>query len=466
MVEWKKMLFCVICFVVVMLMPIEWIPLAGINIVQQRLLAIFVLAALLWVLEPIPVFATSLLIISLLLTLISNQGLAPAISAIQQQDPALLLHYKSIFAAFSSPIIILFLGGFALAVAATKYELDINLARVLLKPFGTQPKFVMLGLMLITAVFSMFMSNTATTVMMLAILAPVLSGLSDEDPGVRGLVLAVPVAANVGGIGTPIGTPPNAIALQYLVGEHSVSFGTWMAFAIPFVIVMLAFAWVLLQKLFPTQSAEVKVNIDSKFRRSPQAWIVYITFATTILLWLTTKLHGMNAYVVAILPLTVFTMTRIITKEDLKKFNWDVIWLVAGGIAIGAALENTGLASSLAHSVDYSVMTVFWIIVSLAILCWMMANFMSNTATANLLMPIAAAMATTLSASGQLEDVRLLLIIVAMSASMGMVLPVSTPPNALAYASGKISNGDMAKVGVIVSSLGILILLVVAKLML
>ncbi|GAA5215584.1 SLC13 family permease [Corallincola platygyrae] len=464
MIEWKKMLVCLVCFGAVLLMPADWIPLAGINIVQQRLLAIFVLAALLWVLEPIPVFATSLLIITLLLTLISNQGLAPAISAIEQQDPSLLLHYKSIFAAFSSPIIILFLGGFALAVAATKYELDINLARVLLKPFGTQPRNVMLGLMLITAIFSMFMSNTATTVMMLAILAPVLQGLPDEDPGIRGLVLAVPVAANIGGIGTPIGTPPNAIALQYLVGENAVSFGTWMAFAIPFVVVLLTFGWVLLQKLFPAKTDKVQVNINSKFRRSPQAWIVYVTFAATILLWLTTKLHGMNAYVVAILPLTVFTMTRIITKEDLRKFNWDVIWLVAGGIAIGAALENTGLASALAHGVDYSVMTVFWIIVTLSILCWMMANFMSNTATANLLMPIAAAMATTLSSSGQLEDTRVLLVIVAMSASMGMVLPVSTPPNALAYASGKITTGDMAKVGIIISSTGILILLGVAKL--
>jgi sodium-dependent dicarboxylate transporter 2/3/5 len=324
----------------------------------------------------------------------------------------------------------------------------------------------MLGLMLITAIFSMFMSNTATTVMMLAILTPVLNGLPDNDPGVKGLVLAIPVAANIGGIGTPIGTPPNAIALQYLTADQSISFGVWMAFALPFVVILLALAWLLLQKLFPAQAPAIQVNIDSKFRRSPQAYIVYGTFTVTILLWLTTALHGMNSYVVAIFPLTLFTLTRIITKEDLKRFNWDVIWLVAGGIAIGSALEDTGLASSLAHSVDYSVMTVFWIIFSLAVLCWMMANFMSNTATANLLMPIAAAMATTLSSSGQLGDIRVLLVIVAMSASMGMVLPVSTPPNALAYATGKISNGDMAKVGSIISSIGIFILLTVAGFML
>lgn len=465
MIEWKKLSICLICFLLVISIPSAWIPLAGLDIVQHRLLAIFVLAALMWVLEPVPVFATSLLIISLLLVMLSDQGLSFLIAPIALEKAAELLNYKQIFTAFSSPIIILFLGGFSLAVAATKYQLDINLARVLLKPFGSQPRNVMLGLMLITAVFSMFMSNTATTVMMLAILAPVLSGLPKNDPGIKGLVLAIPVAANIGGIGTPIGTPPNAIALQYLTGDNAISFGSWMAFGIPYVVVMMALAWVLLQKLFPAKSDEINVDIKSKFRKSPQAMVVYVTFATTILLWLTTKLHGMNTYVVAILPLTVFTLTRIITKEDLKKFNWDVIWLVAGGIAIGSALEKTGLAGLLAHAVDYSVMTVFWILASLAVLCYMMANFMSNTATANLLMPIAAAMAVTLSQSGQLEDPRVLIVVVAMSASMGMLLPVSTPPNALAHATGHIKTADMAKAGILISGIGIAFLLSVGFLM-
>ncbi len=462
MVNWKKLFWCLLVFVVVLALPSEWIPLTDLNPVQHRLLAIFLLAAMMWVLEPVPVFATSIFIIALELMLISNKGLTPLTSGLEKST---LLSYTAIFNAFSSPIIILFLGGFSLAAAATKYELDINLARVLLKPFGTRPGAVMLGLMMITAIFSMFMSNTATTVMMLAILTPVLAAIPEDDPGVKGLVLAIPLAANIGGMGTPIGTPPNAIALQYLTGSNAISFGAWMAFGIPFAVVLLAFAWVMLQRLFPARTNSINIDINSKFRQSPQAWVVYVTFAATILLWLTTKLHGMNSYVVAILPMAVFTMTRIITKEDLRRFNWDVIWLVAGGIAIGLALEKTGLAALLAHSVDYSVMTVFAILAVLALLCYVMANFMSNTATANLLMPIAAAMATTLSQSGQMDDPKVLIVVVALSASMGMVLPVSTPPNALAHATGRIETSDMAKIGMIVSGSGIALLMLIGLLL-
>lgn len=139
------------------------------------------------------------------------------------------------------------MGGFALAIAASKYELDNNLARVLLKPFGTQPKFIMLGLMLITAVFSMFMSNTATTVMMLALLGPIVASAPKGDLGIKALVLCIPIAANTGGIATPIGTPPNAIALQYLTGENSIDFLSWMMMGLPFVLVQLTLAWFLLQ---------------------------------------------------------------------------------------------------------------------------------------------------------------------------------------------------------------------------
>lgn len=457
MIQWPKLSVCIALFLAVLIMPSDWIPLSEINSIQQRLLAIFVLAAALWILEPIPVFATSVTIITLELMLISSAGLGFAVG--EFKNSGLLMHYKEIFHALSSPIIMLFLGGFALAVAASKYELDINLARVLLKPFGTRPKYVMLGLMLITAVFSMFMSNTATTVMMLAILTPVLAVIPQSDPGAKGLVLSIPVAANLGGIGTPIGTPPNAIALQYLEGANAISFGTWMLFGVPFVAVMLLIAWIMLSRFFPSETDTMQINIKRKFRTSPRAIIVYVTFITTILLWLTTQLHGMNSYVVAIIPLAVFTATGIISKEDLKLFNWDVIWLVAGGIAIGIALSATGLAKAFASAVDFSVLPLAPVFLGLALLCYVMANLMSNTATANLLMPVASAVATTLIASEQLILATPLLLLVALSASMGMVLPVSTPPNALAYSSGLINNKDMARVGISVSVLGLTVII-------
>ncbi|SQD77414.1 SLC13 family permease [Moritella yayanosii] len=435
--------------------PTSQFPFDDLTIIQHRLLAIFILAALLWILEPVPVFATSILIIMLELMMLSDQGLYSFRFFNDGVDPATniegLMHYNDIFAAFSSPIIMLFLGGFSLAIAANKYALDTNLANVLLKPFGTKPASIMLGLMMITAMFSMFMSNTATTVMMLSLLGPILMSVPKEDKGIKALVLCVPISANLGGIATPIGTPPNAIALQYLNDLYSVSFLDWMMMGLPFVLVLLAFAWWLLQKLFPFSCDSLHLQFGGDFQRSWQAIVVYITFALTIVLWMSTGLHGMNTYVVAIVPLAIFTLTGIIGKEELKLINWDVLWLVAGGIAIGIALDKTGLAAVMANSIDYSVLPALLVILVMSFLCWLMANFISNTATANLLMPIAAAVATSM------DDLSLLvmLVVVACSASLGMILPVSTPPNSLAYATGLVASKDMARVGLIMGLAGL-----------
>lgn len=441
--------------------PTAQLPFDDLSIIQHRLLAIFILAALLWILEPVPVFATSILIITLELVMLSDQGLYSFRFFNDGVDPATaiagLMHYNDILGAFSSPIIVLFLGGFSLAIAANKYALDTNLANVLLKPFGTNPAYIMLGLMMITALFSMFMSNTATTVMMLSLLGPILISVPKEEKGIKALVLSVPIAANLGGIATPIGTPPNAIALQYLDGLYNVSFLDWMMFALPFVIVLLAFAWWLLQKLFPFSGDNFHLQLGGGFQRSWQAVVVYITFALTIILWMTTGLHGMNVYVVAIVPLAVFTLTGIIGKEELKLINWDVLWLVAGGIAIGIALDKTGLATVMANSIDYAVLPVMLVVLVMSLVCWVMANFISNTATANLLMPIAAAVATSMDGLSLL----VMLIAVACTASLGMILPVSTPPNALAYATGLIASKDMAKVGLIMGLAGLILMYVI-----
>ena len=442
--------------------PTTQLPFDDLTIIQHRLLAIFILAALLWILEPVPVFATSILIITLELMMLSDQGLY-SFRFLQNgsTDTATniegLMHYNDIFAAFSSPIIVLFLGGFSLAIAANKYALDTNLANVLLKPFGTKPASIMLGLMMITAMFSMFMSNTATTVMMLSLLGPILMSVPKEEKGVKALVLCVPISANLGGIATPIGTPPNAIALQYLNDLYSVSFLDWMMVGLPFVLVLLAFAWWLLQKLFPFSGDRLHLQLGGDFQRSWQAIVVYITFALTIVLWMSTGLHGMNTYVVAIVPLAIFTLTGIIGKEELKLINWDVLWLVAGGIAIGIALDKTGLAAVMANSIDYSVLPALLVILVMSFLCWLMANFISNTATANLLMPIAAAVATSM------DDLSLLVMLVvgACSASLGMILPVSTPPNSLAYATGLVASKDMARVGLIMGLAGLSLVYVV-----
>ncbi|MCC4237751.1 SLC13 family permease [Vibrio anguillarum] len=460
-----KLAICFLLPIGVLLMPIDAIPINDLTLIQHRLLAIFLLAALLWVLEPVPVFATSILIIALELVMISDKGLHLFRSPPAGHDIGELMKYTDIFSAFSSPIIILFMGGFALAIAASKYELDNNLARVLLKPFGTQPRFIMLGLMLITAVFSMFMSNTATTVMMLALLGPIVASAPKGDLGIKALVLCIPIAANTGGIATPIGTPPNAIALQYLTGSNSIDFFSWMMMGLPFVIIQLTLAWFLLQKLFPSSEKQMVLKLNGTFQKNWRAIVVYITFAATIVLWMTTSLHGMNTYVVSIIPLAVFTLTGIMGKEELKQINWDVLWLVAGGIAIGIGLDKTGLASALAHAIDYSSLSSISVVITLSLVCWIMANFMSNTATANLLMPIAAAIGTSMESLASIGGIQSLLVVVAFSASLGMILPVSTPPNSLAYSTGLIESKDMAKTGLIIGVVGLCIVYAAALLL-
>ncbi|ABM04080.1 anion transporter [Psychromonas ingrahamii 37] len=439
---------------IVLLLPADSFALDGLTLVEQRVIAIFVMATLCWVLEPIPIYATSVLIIVLELLLISDNGLWFATNSAPEQQGQ-LLSQTAIMATFASPIIMLFLGGFFLALAATKYRLDINLARVLLRPFGYNPKYVMLGIMLITAVFSMFMSNTATTAMMLSILTPVLALFAAEDLGKVAFALSVPVAANIGGIATPIGTPPNAVALKYLVNENSISFAEWMSIGVPFVVVMLFIAWLLLIKLFPTSTQQIDLNIEGIFLKTPKAWLVYGTFLLTILLWLMGNLHGMSSYVVAMLPVAIFSIFNIINKEDLKNIPWDVLWLVSGGIALGLALDKTGLAAHVVDAIPFNNFHPLLLIVGASMLCLLMANFMSNTATANLLLPLVATLGASMHSLLPYGGQVVLILSVTFSASLGMSLPVSTPPNALAYASGHIETKQMAKIGIIIGIIGI-----------
>ncbi|MFC1235182.1 SLC13 family permease [Vibrio sp. DW001] len=454
--QYMKYLIPLIIPLFILVLPLSAFPFDGMTIIQQRVIAIFLLAALCWVFEPIPIYATSVVIIVLELLLLSNKGIIFFRLGEGTPEFGTLLNYKDIMATFASPIIMLFLGGFFLAMAATKYRLDVNLARVLLKPFGSDPKYVMLGLMLITGIFSMFMSNTATTAMMLSILTPVIAVFSRNDPGRIAFALCIPVAANIGGIGTPIGTPPNAIALKYLVGDNLITFGEWMTFGVPFVIIMMALAWFLINKLYGADTKSIDLNIKGKFLKTPKAITVYITFGTTIVLWLMGSSHGMNSYTVALIPVAIFSITGIINKEDLKKISWDVLWLVSGGIALGLALDKTGLARLMVHSIPFDEYSPYIVLFGAAFLCLTMANFMSHTATANLLMPIMAALGASMTSLAPLGGQMTLILVVTFAASLGMSLPISTPPNALAHATGNVESGQMAKVGVIMGVIGVL----------
>ena len=350
---------------------------------------------------------------------------------------------------------------------ASKYGLDVTLARILLKPFGTNPKIVLLGFLVVIAVFSMFMSNTATAAMMLAFLAPVLSSLPNDDKGKIGLALAIPVAANVGGIGTPIGTPPNATAVKFLADAGvEVGFGEWMIRMVPYVLIMLLVAWVLLQLMFPFKTKKLVLNIPPSTRKNDwRTYVVWITFGGTILLWMTEQLTGINSNVVALIPLAVLTATGIFTKEDIKEINWSVLWLVAGGFALGTCLQGTGLAKVLITSIPFGSMSVVVVLIIAGIVCYFLSNFISNSATAALLIPILITVAEGMAdpaASNHDQFVSLggaqaMITFIAVCASIAMLFPISTPPNAIASSTGLVATKDMTKVGIVIGVVGFIL---------
>jgi len=436
--------------------PASMFHIDGLTVVQQRTIAIFCYAALMWMFEIIPAWATSVSTIVFLLLAVSNKGLV-------NEDMGKLVNFKELMAAFADPIIMLFLGGFVLAIAASKVGLDVYLARVLLKPFGTKPSHVLLGFLVLISVMSMFMSNTATAAMMLAFLAPVLKTLPQDGGGRVSLAMAIPIAANIGGLGTPIGTPPNAIAIGQLASTGvEIGFGAWMVRMVPVVIVMILFAWWLLQHLYPFKADNIEINITGESHRDWKFWTVTVTFLGTILLWMTGELTHLNSNVVALIPFAVFALVGIFTRDDFAKIDWHVLWMVAGGFALGTALNKTGLAAALVEAIPFESWSAVAVLIIAGLLGWLLSNFIANSSAANLLVPIlavvGAAMGENLAAFG---GVTTLLICVAASTSFAMLFPISTPPNAIACSTGLIRTNEMMKVGLIIGLLGIAISYVV-----
>jgi sodium-dependent dicarboxylate transporter 2/3/5 len=336
------------------------------------------------------------------------------------------------------------------------------LAKVLLKPFGTRSEMVLLGFLLVTGLFSMFVSNTATAAMMLTFLTPVFRQLPPEGKGRIALAMSIPVAANLGGMGTPIGTPPNNIALKYLNDPEGLNlglgFGQWMMFMVPLVILLLFISWRLLLKFFPFSQKTVELNIDGGMQKGFHSTVVIITFFLTIALWLSDRFTGINANTVAMVPFCIFALTGVINKRDLEQINWSVIWMVAGGFALGYGLNASGLAANAVESIPFGEFSPLLILLLGGAICYVLSNFISNSATAALLMPILAvvcgAMGDKLAPIGGTGTV---LIGVAIAASSAMILPISTPPNALAFATGYVKQKDMSKIGIIMGVLSMVL---------
>ncbi len=428
---------------------IPWlINFPGLSPEGHRVLSVFLLAVVLWLTEAIPLHATAVLIIFLLILFISDRALIP----LPEEYAPDAVSFGQYFATLADPILMLFLGGFVLANCASKYHLDKNLARVVLRPFGTSPIWIIFGLMLVTAVFSMFMSNTATAATMMAVVLPIIRTLPPGDRLAAGLALSIPFAANLGGIGTPIGTPPNAIAVSAMFeAGYDVGFFDWMMMMLPFVIVVMVAAWLMIGWFFRSDTKEIKLQIDSKFNLEPAAIIFYVTFAVTVLLWMTEALHGMASTMVGFLPVVVLISTGVFTTKDMQSIQWHVLWLMAGGIALGAGVRHSGLDQWMIGLVDWEQVGTLLLVALLSIISIILSTFISNTATANLIVPLGLTLAASSGVAISPVEAG---VFIAVSCSLAMALPVSTPPNAIAYSTGVFSTRNMMIMGAMIGVVG------------
>ncbi|PJF00263.1 SLC13 family permease [Prevotella intermedia] len=453
-IEMKKvwqLLGIVLITAVVWNLPISVFDIDGLTVVQQRIIAIFVFATLSWLTECIPAWATSLAIMTIMCVSVSENSF----QFFKGDGIGELLKSKEIMASFADPIIMLFLAGFILAIAASKSGLDTLLAKNMIRPFGNKSENVLLGFLFITGIFSMFISNTATAALMLTFLAPVFASLPANGKGRIALTMSIPLAANLGGIGTPIGTPPNMIAMKFLNDPDGlnlgISFGQWTLIMGPLVVILLLICWRVILYFFPFSKKTIELEIKGEIHRGWRMYVVIATFIITILLWIIPKeITGINTNTVSMIPMGIFAITGVINAKDLQQIDWSVIWMVAGGFALGLGMNGSGLADVAIESIPFGSWSPIVILIVSGLICYFLSNFISNTATAALLMPILAvvcrAMGDKLDVIGGTSTV---LLGVAIAASTAMCLPISTPPNAIAYSTGLVEQKDMLKTGLV-----------------
>ncbi len=413
------------------------LPLTG---PQLKTVIILCLAALLWVSEWLPLFVVSFIILALELI-----WLSPAVSAL-----GLSVSDSQFFAPFFSNIILLFMGGFVLSSLMQKASLDARFAHWILRITKGEPSTTLLGIILACAFLSMWMSNTATTAMMLTLVLPLIKRMRPDVPFRIGLVLAIPLACNLGGIGTPIGTPPNAISMSYLAGKGiEVSFLEWMALTVPFLALALFVLWFSLLKIYPAGDEKLVVPDIAEVPFNTRQWISVAIFVITVLGWLIGGQFGLKTGTVALFPIIAAFWIGLLDQSDFRSLPWDVLFMVAGGIALGVAIDITDLGSVIVSVLPMGGSYQFLVAV-LVIVTAILGTVMSNTATAGLLIPL------VVSLSLPSDQLLVLVIAITLNCSTAMVLPVSTPPNAIAFSSGVINVKDLARMGLLMVFLGII----------
>lgn len=413
---------------------VYFLPIPGMPDPARRCLAILATASYLWLTEAVPLYATSFLVI-LLETILLARPLG--------------LDIRVFINPLFDPVIMLFLGGFVLSQALAKYNLDVRLANAILARTGTRPRNVLLGMMFVAAFLSMWMSNTAATALLIGIALTMIRRLPDDEPFRVALILGIPFAANIGGVATPIGTPPNAIALGVLA-EHGVniSFLRWMAVGVPIAAVVFFILWWLLLRLFPARTGSLELPAPEEQRLDRCDWLVLVVFGITVLLWLTAEFHHLPSAVVAIVPALVLTGLGILDREDFGRIGWDILVLMGGGLSLGVAIKASGLATWVLNLLSLGGVNPILLTVVLTVVAMAVTTFISNTSTAALLLPLVA---------GLSPHPVVPVLAVALGVSVSMVLPVSTPPNAIAYGSGLVKTRTMARVGLILSAIALLV---------
>lgn len=421
---------------------VYFIPLGGIPPLAKKCLSIFVLAAVFWITEAIPLYVTSFVILFLETILLSTPEIP----------------YKIFVYPFFSPVIILFMGGYILSTALHKYKIDIILAKNILNTFGKKPAWITFGLMAVTAFLSMWMSNTATTAMMITVSLPIIYSLDKDDNFRKLIILSIPFAANLGGMATPIGTPPNAIALETLrnlPGVGAISFLGWMKFGLPVSIILLFIAWIVLLLFFKPKLNSYSFDVTIENKLSNKSKFVIVITVITILLWLTSFKHKLPDAVTALLPIIIFLAFGILNAKDFRSIGWDVLMLLGGGLSLGVAMTKSGLSTWLIAQISFDSLPDFAALGIISTITITLSSFMSNTATTNLLMPIVTKIPTIAPLAAAIAT--------ALAASCAMVLPISTPPNAIAYGSNELKVKDMVKAGIVIGIISLLVLILFLK---
>ena len=435
-----------------------WINSPELDQAQVYVLFLLFFSIGLWVTEAVPPFAVGLLIFGFLVFALGGYY--------AEIDPENASKYVAKYVqTWSNSVIWLMLGGFVMAEAMQKVGLDKTLFKMTISKFGSKPRNVLLGIMLVTAVFSMIMSNTATTAMMIAAVIPFINTLDKNSPFARALLIGIPAAASLGGMGTIIGSPPNAIAVDAM-SNHGVQFGflEWMIIGFPVAVILVMLFWIfLISRYVPKVSTidlkfldELDTNNNSRIFIIKRK-IVLGVLLLTLVLWLTGNIHGIPASAVSLLPIMLLTLLGIVSGNDVRKLPWDTLMLVAGGLSLGLAIQETGLAEHYVKLISNYDLNLYALMIVFSLLTVILSNFMSNTATTTILIPIA----IILVSSNQV----ILPLVIGLSASAALFLPISTPPNAIAFSTGKLDQKDFRSGGLFAGILGPLVIIIMVLIM-